>query len=296
MLRQLKTYAKRFPSIVRLNHYIHRSLANFLHDFRDLCDSYILKSTAPRVTPYGFKLVGSSSVHHRAMQAGTFEPDEMQLIQEYLHKADGFVDIGANIGFYSCMGRHFGKQVVAIEPLQRNLALLYANMIVNDWTDVEVFPVGLSKKPGLAILYGASGTGASLIAGWAGASPQFHRTTPLSTLDIVLNHRFEGRKLIIKIDVEGVEYEVLLGGRKILGMSPRPVWMVEICLNEYHPGGVNPNYASTFELFWKHGYEVRTADRRRKIIKPEDVERWVHEKRCDSGVINYLFLPMRQGD
>src|SRR5207249_12233043 len=140
------------------------------------------------------------------------------------------------------------------------LDYFYANMAANGWKDIEVYPVGLSDRPGLGLLYGASGTGASLIRSWAGASQAFQRMVPLSTLDILLGERFKGKKLIIKIDVEGVEHQVLLGSSKIISMARRPTWLIEICLNEYHLDGLNPKYAVTFEIFWKHGYEARTAE------------------------------------
>jgi len=228
------------------------------------------------------------------MQAGTFEPEETALVQQYLHDAEVFVDVGANIGFYTCIARSSGKQVIAVEPLRRNLDYLYVNLAANRWNDIEVYPVGLSDRPGLGVLYGASVTGASLIRWWAGASQVFQRMIPLSTLDILLGARFSGKKLVIKIDVEGAEYQVLLGTRKIISMSPRPTWLIEICLNEYHPAGLNPNYAATFEIFWKHGYEARTADRRNQVVLPADVQRWVNAGSCHSGVINYNFVPVTE--
>jgi hypothetical protein len=156
---------------------------------------------------------------------------------------------------------------------------------------VEVYHVWLSDRPRLATLYGASGTGASLIGSWAGASQIVRRTIPLSTLDILLDDRFSGKKLIIKVDVEGVELQVLLGSRAILDMSPRPTWLLEVCLNEYHPTGLNPDYVATFGMFWERGYEARTADRRNQLIHPSDVDKWMKAGRCDSGVINYMFVP-----
>src|SRR5438093_3453331 len=120
MFRWLKSYLKRYPSIVGLRHN--------LRELRDVCDSYILRSGKARTTPYGFKLLGSNSIHHRAMQAGTFEPEETALIQQCLRDAEVFVDVGANIGFYSCIARLAGKQVIAVEPLRRNLDYFYANM------------------------------------------------------------------------------------------------------------------------------------------------------------------------
>jgi FkbM family methyltransferase len=225
------------------------------------------------------------------MQEGTFEPEETALFTEQFHHTDLFVDVGANIGFYTCLARSLGKHVVAVEPLPKNQEYLFANLVANDWKDVEVFPVGLSEQPGLATLYGASSTGASLVSNWAGASNFFQRTIPLSTLDVLFGNRFAGKKIFIKIDVEGAEYSVLLGATNVMQMQPKPIWVLEVCLNEYHPNGMNPHYQDVFNLFWRYGYEARTADRHNKLIQPVDVARWVECGHCDSGTINYKFLP-----
>jgi FkbM family methyltransferase len=242
-------------------------------------------------TPYGFTLRGSSSMHHCNMQKGTFEEEETTLMRQYISQSDVFIDVGANIGFYSCLARSIGKQVIAVEPLSINLNHLYSNLIDNNWKDIEVFPVGLSDRPGLAILYGASSTGASLITNWAGASKRFRRVISLSTLDILIGDRFTGKKLFIKIDVEGFEHPVLMGALKTMKRTPLPTWLIEICLSEFHPSGLNPNYEATFEMFWQHDYEVRTADRQNRLIKSEDIKRWIQTGRCDSGVINYVISP-----
>lgn len=292
MFNQLKTYLKRFPSVVSAYELVPRFIYNSRNVIRDIRDTYLRSPIKSIDTPYGFRLKGSSEMHHRNMQSGVFEEEETALMRQHMSQSDIFVDVGANIGFYSCFARSMGKHVISIEPLSRNLSNLYDNLIDNNWTDVEVFPVGLSDKPGLAVLYGASSTGASLISKWAGASPRFNRIIALSTLDTVLSNRFEGKRLFIKIDVEGMEYPVLLGANRTLTMTPKPTWLLEICLNEFYPAGANPNYLATFELFWRNGYEVRTADRHRRLIQHTDVQRWAEEQNSDSGVINYIFIPI----
>ena len=261
------------------------------YELKDIYNSYLSKSTKPTMTPYGFNLLGSSSIHHIAMQKGEFEPEETKLFMEEFSKSDVFIDVGANIGFYSCLARSSDKYVLSIEPLQKNLDFLMENLLANNWTDVEVFPVGLSNKSGLATLYGASSTGASLIDSWAGASKIFKRTIPLTTLDTLVGERFNGKQIFIKVDVEGAEYAALTGAANTMKLIPKPVWVVEICLNEYHPDGINPNYADTFKLFWDNGYEVRTADHHNKLITQNDIEQWVALGKCESGTINYRFAP-----
>lgn len=253
--------------------------------YRTLRDAWALQrqTKRPHVTPHGFKLMGNSP-----MQAGTFEPEETAMIKHLLKSVDVFVDVGANIGFYTCLGRSQGKETIAIEPLPQNNAYLYANLNANGFTDIEVYPVALAQQPGLASLYGV-GTGASLVRGWAGTSPSFQRTVPLLTLDIVLGERFDKKKLLIKVDVEGGEYEVLQGAGSTLSLSPSPIWIMEIGLTEHHPVGLNPNYARTFEIFWQHGYRAWAADLARKAVTPADVEQWVKMGKCGVRTYNYLF-------
>jgi FkbM family methyltransferase len=288
MYRKLKKYLKGFPLVVLLHRLITR--ANWW--LRDVRSAYLAHSIDLQITPHGFKLTGTNSIHHVAMQKGTFEPEETMLFKDIFQRTDVFVDVGANIGYYSCLARSSALHVIAVEPLAKNLEYLYANFLANNWTDVEVVPVGLGELPGLATLYGGSSTGASLIRSWAGASQKFRQVIPLSTLDILLGDRFSGKRVFIKIDVEGAEYRALRGATRVMDMRPKPTWVVEICLNEYHPDGVNSHFQDTFNLFWTHGYEVRTADGRDRLIRQADVEMWSRLGRCESGTINYRFVPL----
>lgn len=263
----------------------------FRNNARDFYYSYSpTVRHAERMTPYGFSMIAGNSMHHRRMQVGTFEPEEVALATEFLKRSDVFVDIGANIGFYTCLARSLGKHVVAIEPQEQNLRYLYANLHANGWNDVEVFPVGLAERPGIEILYGISSTGSSLVPGWAAQPKAFKATIPVSTMDILLGSRFDGKKLFIKLDVEGFEYQVLRGCRESLTMKPRPTWMVEVCFSEYHPGGSNAHYQDTFDAFFTAGYEALTANEHRTHITSADIERHVRTGRSDSGTINFLFI------
>ena len=246
-----------------------------------------LRSSA---TPYGFSLVTRDDPVSGAMLDGTFEPDEVRIVEEGLAGADVFVDVGANVGFFSCIALKRGKHVIAVEPQPRNLRCFYANLVANGWQDAaEVFPLGLAERPGVRVLYGASGLSASLIPGWASLGRRFRQTIPVTTLDILLGDRFAGQRLVVKVDVEGCECQVLRGGLATLARRPRPLWLVEIFLAENHPAGANPDFRATFELFWRHGYEARTADRRDILIRPEDVDAWRSSGRSGSGTFNYVF-------
>jgi FkbM family methyltransferase len=236
------------------------------------------------MTPFGFELAGSD-----LMATGNFEKEEIDCFLQYIPAAAACIDVGANVGLYSCLAASRGKHVVAVEPLVSNLRVLLQNLFRNGFVNAEVYPLGLASAPGIARLYGG-GTGASFLPGWAATPENWNRIVPLTTLDILTGARFDGRPLFIKVDVEGFELEVLKGSKRILAMDPKPIWMVEICLNEHFRNGLNDHFYETFELFWRHGYQSRVAVLQQRVVQPEDVARWMARGSVDFGSHNYLFV------
>jgi FkbM family methyltransferase len=267
MLHLRRRLADRFPLAAHLYESTSRTVA--------------VSRSVPLETPWGFRLRGCE------LQAGAdFEADEVALVQERLADVDAFVDVGANIGLYSCLAARRGVTVVAVEPEVANLSLLYANLVDNGFDEVAVFPLAAGAKPGLRTLYGAS-TGASLVAGWAGA--RRGSIVPLATLDAICRGSgLCGRRLLVKIDVEGAELDVLLGAEETLAASPHPSWLVEVAFDEHHPDGLNPHFGRVFETFWGQGYtatEVSTG----RIVSRDDVEGWLRTGIRGFGKYNYLF-------
>ena len=124
--------------------------------------------------------------------------------------------------------------------------------------------------------------------GWADATDAYRSTIATNKLDTLLRDHAEDR-LLIKMDVAGWEFRVLQGATQTLGRSPRPQWLVEICLTEHHPGGINPHFEDVFSVFWKHGYKSYTVGRERRAVGPEDIRRWVRARSRDFGGYNYEF-------
>jgi len=235
------------------------------------------------VTPFGFRFGG-----HQAMEDGTFEPYEAGVIAAFCSPGTVFVDVGANYGFFACLARQRGASVIAIEPVQSNLEILYRNLTVNGWNDIEVFPLGLAAKPGISTIYGA-GTGASMVPRWSGLSEAWKSAIAVSTLDIVLSDRFANEPLLIKIDVEGVELQVLLGAAKTLARNPAPAWLVEIVLTEHHPDGLNPTFGDVFDLFRAAGYTAFAVGPEARVVTADDVAQWIASRRRQFGHWSYLF-------
>lgn len=271
----------------RLKPYVDRWLPGIADLHRYTRDRKALAHAVPFRTQHGFLAYHGSGDGTGVLDS---EQQEFSIISRYLDQTDVFIDIGANVGLYSCFAAGRGKETIAIEPLAQNLNWLYRNLDINGFHTVQVYPVGVGDTCGITKLYGA-GTGASRIPTWAGSSQNLQTLIPLVRLDVLLGERFEGKRLFIKVDVEGTELEVIKGALSTLAKKPCPSWLVEICLTEHHPNGLNPNFAATFDLFWSYGYHAWAAGCPEKTVTRSDVVRWVINRSSDCGTHNFLFSP-----
>ena len=127
-------------------------------------------------------------------------------------------DIGANIGFYTCL---FAAQVgdngtvVAFEPASRTYGYLKENISLNQFTNVTVVNKGLGDKREQRHLYYSE---AGLAEGTASLKYDHGRAaSERVTLDTIDNlFRELSAPNFVKIDVEGYQLEVLKGGEYYL--------------------------------------------------------------------------------
>lgn len=273
LLRVLKPIVQRIP------------FASIL--YRRRRDAAMLRRE-PAPTPMGFRFAGNE-----AMERGLFEPEETVLIRRLLPEFDVFINVGAHVGYYACLALQLEREVVAFEPMPANLQALLKNVKANGWErSIEVFPMALSDRTGIVEIFG-SGTGASLIPGWAGVSEKHVTLVPCSTLDTILGDRFAGRRLMVLTDIEGAEKAMLEGASCLLDLQPAPVWIVEISVVEHMPQGIpiNPNLMATFELFWSRGYASYTADKDLRPVTREEVGEVARTGKDTLQTHNFLFAP-----
>ena len=138
-------------------------------------------------------------------------------------------DIGANIGFYTCLLASLVEDdgtVVALEPAARTWGYLHENVSLNQFTNVTVVNKGLGDTQEQRHLHYseaglAEGTASLKYIDGRAAS---ERVT-IDTIDNLL------RELptpdFLKIDVEGYQLEVLRGGEHFL-KTHAPLLMVEL--------------------------------------------------------------------
>lgn len=223
---------------------------------------------------------------------GRFEAEETRIVKGILPSVDILINVGANIGYYCCLALDLGKRVIAFEPVHLNVQQLLRNVRVNGWENsIEVYPIALANSVGAIELYGG-GTAASLIRGWADIPHAYVNLVPCSTLDIVMGSRLGSKRCLVIVDIEGAEDQMLEGATSVLGMHPKPIWMVEISISEHQPKGttINPHLLATFQRFWGHGYDAWTVENRMRLIAPHEIEDVVRHGKDTIGLHNFLFV------
>jgi FkbM family methyltransferase len=162
----------------------------------------------------GHKWIVGSGTH--GCWIGNYERDRQYQMASILKEGDCFLDVGANVGFYSVLAsRLVGESgaVYSFEPLPSNVAFIKQHIEKNKKTNINVEQVGISDgKSDWTTFYHGENTSFGSIVGTGSESIEVR----LTSLDkwITLN---PGRSpKLIKIDVEGAEHNVLLGSLNLL--------------------------------------------------------------------------------
>jgi FkbM family methyltransferase len=146
---------------------------------------------------------------------GLHEFADMGFLLHALKENDTFIDIGANSGSYTLLASAVvGAKSIAVEPVQSTYLRLKNNVTLNLIEDrVEILNLGIAAERGYReITKDTDSTNHFVI------SSLNYKTelVEVRTLDDIAKDVFPN---LIKIDVEGWETEVLLGGKSTL-LSP----------------------------------------------------------------------------
>ncbi|MGE0387129.1 MAG: FkbM family methyltransferase [Gammaproteobacteria bacterium] len=149
---------------------------------------------------------------------GGYEFPTRRFLDRHLAPGDVFIDVGAHCGIFTLGAAtiHRGAvDVLAIEPDPQNLGDLRAAIEHNGLRDtVEIVAAACANAPGRGWLAEDTSMGHRLAAtGDAGTAE-----VEVTSIDALLRARprLAGRRIFMKIDVEGAEPQVLEGARETL--------------------------------------------------------------------------------
>lgn len=136
----------------------------------------------------------------------------------YFEIKDGvLIDVGAHLGKYSIpAAKNAGVMVIALEPDPYNFNLLKKNVALNKRENIICLNKGAFSSAGVIPFY-TTEAGEGMHSIYRQPESRQEASIEVDTLDHIVESLQLNKPIkLVKIDVEGAEYEVLKGAEKIL--------------------------------------------------------------------------------
>ncbi len=202
---------------------------------------------------------------YRAVSLWVKEPGTMAWIEAETRLGDRFLDIGANVGIYTIAAAHrvgdMGR-VYAVEPHKPNAVSLMRNILRNDLQRrVDVLTLPLAEQRIVAAFnytsLEPSVTGSQLGSTFLDGHSRVFKPAAselclgMSVDELISINAIQAPHLI-KIDVDGIELNILKGMRILLASAERPRGIqVELNIGE-HDGVVDFLASQGYKLDHRH--------------------------------------------
>lgn len=187
----------------------------------------------------------------------TKEPETIEWIKGIY---DGtLLDVGANVGIYSLFCAHYPSRVIAIEPFRKNFDRLCENIKLNGFENISAMNIAIGAENYIEYLKPVSNEIGSSGHQLSDAEGEECFVLTLDTLYHMaksfffpINH--------IKIDTDGNEYDIILGGKETLTSKDLRSVLIE----------VNDHKEEIIDIFKQNGF---TTDNRFNTMTPHSRER-----------------------
>ncbi len=189
-------------------------------------------------TSYGFEIFvdpEDNFIGRCIISSQHYEPHVTAALQRELKEDSVFLDIGANMGWFTLLAANRLKsgKVLAVEANYQNVQILYKNLDHNNFTNVIVFPYAATDSELILKFHSFRSNGYVI------SSANVNHVNAVSyvqgiCLDLLLKE--ESRIDVVKIDIEGNEPAAIRGMKDLLSKH-RPV-----ILSEFHPQAMENNF------------------------------------------------------
>lgn len=203
-------------------------------------------------------------VSHALILKKTFEPLEVNLFKKIVKKGIKFIDVGANLGYYTLFVANLigdKGRVFAFEPDPYNFSLLLKSIKSNGFNNIECFNKAVAEKNGKLNL------SLSLdLLGDHNAITDSEREV-IKVDKVTLDSILQKEKIdLIKIDVQGTEELVLKGMRKIVSINKDIIVMCEFCPDLILASNLDPQgFISTVKELGLSCYII--SNKKMKLLK-----------------------------
>ena len=181
--------------------------------------------------PPSMAVVPREMINQSLFLYGSFEISETRLIQSLLRPGMTFLDIGANIGYYTVIGARLvgpSGKVHCFEPHHDIRAKLEDNIARNGFQNVVVHGEAVAEKSGTVTFFVSANEqhqGISSIL--PGVGRRESQPVPSVSLDDFVAGLGSDSVDLIKMDIEGAELQVISGGHRTLAANHAPAIIFE---------------------------------------------------------------------
>lgn len=189
---------------------------------------------------------------------GNYEPDLSQALHVLLKPSAVFMDVGANEGYFSIMAAELigpSGKVITVEPQKRLRAVLEKNFELNDVRNGLIIDSAISDTKGVSVLHISpdTATGSTALHQSTRYKLPTDRVETITLSDLLALAGVEYID-VMKMDIEGFEYEAIMGSKEVFQTH-----RIKALALELHPGsitkrGLDPDDITSF--LQDCGYEL----------------------------------------
>ncbi len=188
-----------------------------------------------------------SNLGYKLLNSGVHEQYMVNTLESHLKPGDTFVDLAANEGYFSVIASKIvGEKgtVLAIEPQERLQNIIQKNIELNKCKNIKISKTAISDKFGKAYIHLTSdmNSGASSLLRPT-RYPLPRQQVDTATLSSVFRSMGIDKCKLLKIDIEGWEYEAIMGSLDLFKDH-----RIEIIALELHPKALNKRGHSGQEI------------------------------------------------
>ncbi len=159
----------------------------------------------------GYKWVVRSGVF--GYWLGSYEFEKQTQFASLVREGDTVYDLGAHVGFYSLLASKLtgrNGHVFSFEPFPQNITSFKRHISLNRIENIKLFEAGVSRKSGEAFFENAGSSSVGKISSVSGIHIGL-----VSIDELIAKHEILPPK-VIKMDIEGAEYDALRGAEQTL--------------------------------------------------------------------------------
>ena len=208
------------------------------------------------IYPNTFMQIGLVDYLHRCVAIdGVWDEKVLHVLTTRLREGHTFYDVGANTGYFSLIASRLvgdSGRVVSFEPSLRALSQLTGNIIDNKLVNILLLSIAAGPQDKLAELLQSSegNIGMTTLCDHLGYRNVEH--VPVFQIDKITESLGLSPSMV-KIDVEGYEFEALKGMAKTL-VNHRPVVLMEVSRQWLAKQGEAP--VDIYNFMQDHGYNA----------------------------------------